>query len=69
MPRYAVAYHSVGSGTLLKVLEADSREQALRLFFDRYTTGYSKDPEGFAYFQEDFDDLEHPAGALTEIIL
>lgn len=68
MPRFAVAYHSAASGTQIQILEADSSELALRAYFERYSVGYSKDSEGFAYFCEDFQDPEQPAGALLEII-
>ncbi len=67
MPRFVIAYHSASSGTQIQVLDAESRDQALRAYFDRFSVDYSKDSEGFAYFREDFEDPEQPAGALLEI--
>jgi hypothetical protein len=68
MPRYAIAFISPKPSLLHQVVEMDSRESALRFFFNQYVSqGYSKDNEGFSYFKEDFQDAENPLGSILEI--
>ncbi len=66
MPQYTIAFYSDLAGVNQKRVEAESREKALRLFFDKYVDGYSKNDEGFAYFRDDFDDADRPIGSLLE---
>ena len=68
MPRYAIAFISPKPALIHQVVEMDSRESALRFFFNQYVSqGYSKDTEGFSYFKEDFDDSENPLGSIVEV--
>jgi hypothetical protein len=68
MPRYAIAFISPKPSLIHQVVEMDSRESALRLFFNQFVTqGYSQDSEGFSYFKEDFHDGENPLGSMLEI--
>jgi len=67
MQRYAVTFFSDSVGISLQVIEAESRDLALRSFFDSHVTGYTKDNEGFAYFREDFNDADRPMGAVLEL--
>ena len=68
MPRYAIAFISPKPGLIHQVVEMDSRESALRYFFNTYVSqGYSQDSEGFSYFKEDFADAENPLGNILEI--
>jgi len=66
MPQFTIAFFSDLSGVCLKKIDADSREKALRLFFDKHVTGYSQNDEGFVYFREDFEDADRPLGAMLE---
>jgi hypothetical protein len=66
MPQYTIAFFSDQTGICQKKVEAESREKALRLFFDKNTTGYSQNDEGFVYFCEDFEDADRPLGAILE---
>jgi hypothetical protein len=46
----------------------DSRDSALRFFFKNYLEDeYSKDDEGFNYFNEDINDPDNPLGSVLEI--
>ena len=68
MPRYAVAFHSSQSTFVHKVIEMDSKESALRFFFNSFVEDdYTKDDEGFNYFSEDFGDSGNPQGSILEI--
>jgi hypothetical protein len=68
MPRYAIAFVTPKPSLILQVVEMDSRDSALRYFFNHYVThGYSQDNEGFGYFKEDFADPESPLGGILEI--
>jgi hypothetical protein len=68
MPRYAIAFISPKPSLIHQVVEMDSRESALRFFFNQYVTqGYSQDSEGFSYFKEDFHDGENPLGNILEV--
>ena len=68
MPRYAIAFVSPKSSIIHHVVEMDSRESALRFFFNSFVdTEYSKDAEGYSYFKEDFADPKAPMGSILEI--
>lgn len=68
MPRYSIAFITPKPSLLHHVVEMDSRDSALRFFFNQYVTnGYTKDSEGFSYFKEDFSDPENPLGSIQEI--
>ncbi|HKP96615.1 MAG TPA: hypothetical protein VJ385_12725 [Fibrobacteria bacterium] len=68
MPRYAIAFITPKPSLVHQVVEMDSRESALRFFFNQYVThGYSQDSEGFSYFKEDFSDAENPLGSMVEL--
>jgi len=67
MPRFAIAFHSESKGTSVQVIEASTRDQAIRAFFNQMSGTYSKDSEGFAYFCEDFQDEKCPMGAILEL--
>ena len=68
MPRYAIAFASSQPGIIHQLVEMDSRESALRFFFNQHVgDGYSKDAEGYSYFKEDFSDPEHPLGSILEV--
>lgn len=68
MPKYAIAFASSKPAIVHQVVEMDSRESALRYFFNQYIgEGYSKDSEGFSYFKDDFSDPENPLGSIIEI--
>lgn len=68
MPKYAIAFASPKPALLHQVVEMDSRDSALRFFFNQFVgDGYSKDAEGFSYFKEDFSDPENPLGSIIEV--
>lgn len=67
MARYVVSFYTEARGTASQVIEAATRELALRQYFDTNVTGYTKNNEGFVYFCEDFSDDERPMGAMVEI--
>lgn len=67
MPRYVLSFYSDREGVFSKILEAPSKDEAKRLFFDLFVSDYSKDAEGYAWFREDFDDEDKPLGALQEL--
>lgn len=68
MPRYSIAFITPKPSLLHHVVEMDSRDSALRSFFNQYVTvGYTQDSEGFSYFKEDFSDSENPLGSMLEI--
>ena len=67
MKRFVISYFSNARGNLSHLVEADSQDAALRIFFDKYVNDYSKDHEGFAYFREDFTDPDRPMGAAVEV--
>ena len=68
MPRYSIAFITPKPSLIHQVVEMDSRESALRFFFNQFVTyGYSQDSEGFSYFKEDFSDSENPLGSMVEI--
>ncbi len=68
MPKYAIAFITPKPSLMHQVVEMDSRESALRFFFNQFiTSGYSQDNEGFSYFKEDFSDPESPLGSILEI--
>ena len=67
MPRFIVSFFSDSQGIRSHLVEADSKDLALRRFFDEHVADYSKDSEGFAYFREDFGDSDRPLGAMVEL--
>ncbi len=69
MPRYAIAFITAKPSLIHRLVEMDSREAALRAFFNEHAAseGYSPDAEGFTYFREDFDNPEEPMGSILEV--
>jgi hypothetical protein len=68
MPRYSVAFVSAKPSLIHKVVEMDSRESALKYFFQQYVSqGYTQDAEGYSYFLEDFQSPEEPMGNIIEL--
>jgi hypothetical protein len=68
MPKYAIAFVSAKPSLIHKVVEMDTREAALRFFFQEFVTqGYTQDAEGYSYFVEDFQSPEEPMGNIIEI--
>ncbi len=68
MPKYAIAFVSPDSSIVHRIVEMDSRESALKFFFQQFVTqGYTQDAEGFNYFMEDFFDPECSMGSVLEI--
>jgi hypothetical protein len=68
MPRYSIAFITPKPSLIHQVVEMDSRDSALRFFFNQFVShGYSQDSEGFSYFKEDFGDAENPLGSMLEI--
>ena len=68
MPRYAIAFHAPSGPFIHKVVELDSREAALRFFFQNHVVEeYTRDDEGYSYFLEDFNDPASPLGSVIEV--
>lgn len=68
MPRYSIAFITPESALLHQVVEMDSRESALRFFFNQFVASdYTKDAEGYSYFKEDFSDPVSPMGSILEL--
>ena len=68
MPKYAIAFVTPKPSLIQKVVEMDSREAALRFFFQHHVgTSYTQDAEGYAYFIEDFNNPDEPLGSILEV--
>jgi hypothetical protein len=67
MAKFAIAFFEENSGLKLKVVESDTKEAALRYFFDHHSEGYSPNSEGYSYFKDDFLDSNKPFGAISEV--
>ena len=68
MPKYAIAFVNADDQLVHRLVELDTRDAALRFFFQNYASqGYTNDEEGFNYFKEDFFESESPAGSILEI--
>ena len=68
LARFVIAHHSESSGNTQKIVEIETKEAALRFYFDNFVDeDYSADAEGFAYFKDDFFDEEKPHGSIIEI--
>jgi hypothetical protein len=67
MHKYAIAFANEGQGILLRLIDASSPDEAMRLFFDAGVEGYSPDSEGYAWFSEDFSQEPTPQGAIARI--
>jgi hypothetical protein len=69
MPRYAIAFVTAKPSLIHQLVEMDSRDAALRLFFREHAAahGYTPDAEGYAYFLEDFNGPDEPMGSIVEI--
>ena len=68
MPKYAIAFHSTNGSFEHHLVEMDSREAALRYFFQNHVDdAYTKDEEGYNYFVEDFEDPDNPMGSILEL--
>ncbi|MBF0433046.1 MAG: hypothetical protein HQK83_17315 [Fibrobacteria bacterium] len=68
MPKYAIAFLAPNQEFLHKVVEMDTKESALRFFFQNYIgDNYSQDDEGYNYFVEDFSDTDAPQGNILEL--
>lgn len=68
MPKYSIAFVTPKPALIHKVVEMDSKESALKFFFQQYVLqGYSQDVEGYGYFLEDFNAPEEPLGSMLEV--
>jgi len=68
MPRYIIAFVTAKPSLIHKFVEMDSRDAALRYFFQHYVgSDYSQDADGYTYFLEDFDNPEEPLGSILEV--
>lgn len=71
MSKYAIAFvlHSKSNPAIChRIIEGESREAALRHFFDEELKEYySEDDQGFYYFKEDFFDDRTPSGSIIEL--
>jgi hypothetical protein len=71
MSKYSIAFvvpSKSCSQICHRIVEGDTREAALRRFFDEELKAYySEDEQGFFYFKEDFFDDRTPAGSIIEI--
>ncbi len=68
MARFAIAFVSAKPALIHQVVEMDSRDAALRYFFQQYVSqGYTQDAEGYSYFLEDFNSSDDPMGSVLEI--
>ncbi|HSQ43198.1 MAG TPA: hypothetical protein VLM37_13040 [Fibrobacteraceae bacterium] len=67
MPRFVLSFFSEVQGLRSQLLEAETQDAALRLFFEQDAMDYSKNNEGFSYFREDFFDESRPLGSIVEI--
>ncbi len=68
MPKYVIAFMNADSLLIHQLVELDTRDAALRFFFQNYAaTGYSNDEEGFNYFKEDFFESDKPAGSILDL--
>lgn len=67
MPRFAIATYSDQSGVQLRLVESDTKEAALRVYFQKYVQDYTPNEEGFSYFRDDFNDPDRPLGSFLEV--
>ena len=70
MPKFSIAFVVPEKESHLKhrVLEADSKDAALKKFFEEELKElYSEDDQGFFYFKEDFFDDTAVAGNIIEL--
>jgi hypothetical protein len=70
MPKYAIAFVAPTESSQLrhKVLENETKDSALRQFFNEEASEfYSNDDQGFYYFKEDFNDQNTCAGSIIEL--
>lgn len=70
MSRFAIAFITPESEPKLihKIIDGETKELALRKFFNETVTDYySDDEDGFHYFKEDFFDDSSPAGSVIEL--
>jgi hypothetical protein len=70
MSKYAIAFIVPSENIQLchRIIEGDTKETALRHFFDEEVKGcYSEDDQGFFYFKEDFFDDQAKSGSIIEL--
>jgi hypothetical protein len=70
MPRYAIAFviPEEPAQVRQRIIENETKEAALRLFFNEEAKQYySDDDQGFYYFKEDFNDEKTRSGSIIEI--
>ena len=68
MPRYSIAFITAKPSLIQKIVEMDSRDAALRFFFQHHVgQSYTQDAEGYNYFLEDFNNPEEPLGSILEV--
>jgi hypothetical protein len=70
MPKFAIAFIVPESSSRLchKIIENDTKDAALRKFFnDNVSDHYSNDEQGYYYFKEDFYDENGGGGSLIEL--
>jgi hypothetical protein len=71
MSKYAIAFILPSKSSpqvCQRIVEGDTRETALRHFFDQELKEYySEDDQGFFYFKEDFFDDRTQSGSIIEV--
>jgi len=71
MSKYAIAFilpSKSSPAVRHRIIEGDTREAALRRFFDEELKEYySEDDQGFYYFKEDFFDDRTQSGSVIEL--
>jgi guanylate kinase len=70
MSKFAIAFIAPSKNTQLchRIVEGDSKEEALRRFFDEEMKEYySEDDQGYFYFKEDFFDERSTIGSIIEL--
>lgn len=68
MKQFSIAFISPGSNLVHRITGAETKEEALRKFFDSVNfVSYTKDDTGFECFKEDFFDGTTPAGSILEL--
>ena len=70
MSKFAIAFIVPSKNTQLchRIVEGDSKEEALRRFFDEEMKEYySEDDQGYFYFKEDFFDERSTIGSIVEL--
>jgi len=70
MPKFSIAFIAPTEVKPLnhKIVESDTRDAALRKFFnENVSEHYSNDEQGYYYFKEDFYDEDSGTGSIIEL--